>query len=299
MLAQLQFSPEEKLTQLPQPETVEQAFQLFTSEGYLLFQEVFEPEIIDTLHQAFLALYSRYCTSADQADALLVGNKRVMVTVRLEPPFNDPLLYAHPLILPILKRILGPELILSGFGAVVSLPGSADQQIHRDLSHLFGDDLLDAILPCYALNLLIPLLEVNEENGMTRFWPGSHTVYDAPYTELAKRMPYVDPPLTKGSCLIFDYRIIHLGRANRSAAPRPLLYNTYSRAWFRDPVNYLQQPPLVIPAAEWERIPAEYQPLFTAAKNNPLLGRGKIPQVADNPQAGLQRVGGSEDANAG
>ncbi|MEN9231165.1 MAG: phytanoyl-CoA dioxygenase family protein [Thermostichus sp. DG02_5_bins_236] len=266
MLAQLQFSPEEKSAQTPQLTTVEQAFQLFASEGYLLLQEVFEPEAIDTLQGAFLETYSQYCVSASHADALLVGNKRVMVTVHLEPPFNDPLFYAHPLILPILKRILGPELLLSGFGAVVSLPGSADQQVHRDLSHLFGDEMLDAIIPCYALNLLIPLVDVNEENGMTRLWPGSHAVYDAHYTELAKHMPYVDPPLAKGSCLIFDYRLIHLGRANRSTAPRPLLYNTYSRAWFRDPVNYNQQSPLVIPATEKERIPAEHQRLFLAAE---------------------------------
>jgi ectoine hydroxylase-related dioxygenase (phytanoyl-CoA dioxygenase family) len=228
--------------------------------------EIFPPELIDKLHSSFLATYSRYCTHENHADALLVGNRRVMVTVRLEGPFNDPLIYAHPLILPILKRILGPELILSGLGAVVSLPGSADQQVHRDLSHLFGDETLDAIIPCYALNLLIPLVEVNEENGMTRLWPGSHAVFDAHYTELAQQMPFIDPPLAKGSCLLFDYRLIHLGRANRSPAPRPLLYNTYSRAWFRDPVNYTRQPPLVIPAQEKERIPAEHQRLFVTAQ---------------------------------
>ncbi len=266
MLAQLQFSPEERAAQTPQPTTVERAFQMFASEGYLLLQEVFAPEAIDVLYGAFLGTYSRYCTHETHADALLVGNRRVMVTVRLEPPFNDPLFYAHPLLLPILKRILGPELILSGFGAVVSLPGAADQQVHRDLSHLFGDKMLDALIPCYALNLLIPLVEVNEENGMTRLWPGSHTVFDAHYGELAQQMPFIDPPLAKGSCLIFDYRLIHLGRANRSDAPRPLLYNTYSRAWFRDPVNYRQQSPLVIPAVEQERIPVEHQRLFIAAE---------------------------------
>ncbi|MEN9221501.1 MAG: phytanoyl-CoA dioxygenase family protein [Thermostichus sp. BF3_bins_97] len=266
MLANLTFSPEEQAAQTPQLTTVEQAFQMFVSEGYLLLQEVFAPEAIDTLHRSFLETYSRYCASATHADALLVGNKRVMVTIRLEPPFNDPLFYAHPLLLPILKRILGPELILSGFGAVVSLPGSADQQVHRDLSHLFGDEMLDALIPCYALNLLIPLVDVNEENGMTRLWPGSHAVFDAHYAELAKQMPFVDPPLAKGSCLIFDYRLIHLGRANRSDAPRPLLHNTYSRACLRDPVNYNQQSPLVIPAAEWGRIPVEHQRLFLAAE---------------------------------
>jgi ectoine hydroxylase-related dioxygenase (phytanoyl-CoA dioxygenase family) len=274
MLAQLRFSPAVRVSgteslqelQQPDPETVEQAFELFSTEGYLVLPEIFPPELIDKLHSSFLATYSHYCTHENHADALLVGNRRVMVTVRLEGPFNDPLLYAHPLILPILKRILGPELILSGLGAVVSLPGSADQQVHRDLSHLFGDETLDAIIPCYALNLLIPLVEVNEENGMTRLWPGSHAVFDAHYTELAQQMPFVDPPLAKGSCLLFDYRLIHLGRANRSPAPRPLLYNTYSRAWFRDPVNYTQQPPLVIPAQEKERIPAEHQNLFVTAQ---------------------------------
>ncbi|MEN9262367.1 MAG: hypothetical protein Q6L60_15550, partial [Thermostichus sp. HHBFW_bins_43] len=91
MLANLTFSPEEQATQTPQLTTVEQAFQMFVSEGYLLLQEVFAPEAIDTLHRSFLETYSRYCASATHADALLVGNKRVMVTIRLEPPFNNPL----------------------------------------------------------------------------------------------------------------------------------------------------------------------------------------------------------------
>ena len=266
MVAQLRFSPVEKDRHQPDPETVEQAFHLFSTEGYLVLPEIFPTALIDKLHNSFLTTYSRYCSHENHTDALLVGNRRVMVTVRLEGPFNDPLLYAHPLILPILQRILGSSLILSGLGVVVSLPGSADQQVHRDLSHLFGDAILDAIIPCYALNLLIPLVEVNEENGMTRLWPGSHAVFEAHYTELARQMPFVDPPLAKGSCLLFDYRLIHLGRANRSAAPRPLLYNTYSRPWFRDPVNYTRQPPLVIPAGEKERIPAYHQSLFVAAQ---------------------------------
>ncbi|MFS8907961.1 phytanoyl-CoA dioxygenase, partial [Synechococcus sp. OH2] len=83
MLAEVRFS---HIGQQPDPETVEQAFHLFSTEGYLVLPEIFPTALIDKLHSSFLATYSRYCTHENHTDALLVGNRRVMVTVRLEGP---------------------------------------------------------------------------------------------------------------------------------------------------------------------------------------------------------------------
>ena len=65
-----------------------------------------------------------------------------------------------------------------------------------------------------------------------------------------------------GDALLFDCRVWHGGTANRSGAPRPVLYNSYQRPWFRDQVNFAQQEPLVIPAQEREGVPESWRYLF-------------------------------------
>ncbi|MGI9329027.1 MAG: hypothetical protein ACR2PZ_27665, partial [Pseudomonadales bacterium] len=65
-----------------------------------------------------------------------------------------------------------------------------------------------------------------------------------------------------GSAIIFDYRIAHGGIANNSREIRPLLYNVYSRAWFRDSFNYRQQDPLTVTIDQIRAVPKEHRPLF-------------------------------------
>lgn len=42
----------------------------------------------------------------------------------------------------------------------------------------------------------------------------------------------------RGDVIIFDYRTYHRGLPNQSDKRRPMLYQTYSRAWFRDGHNF-------------------------------------------------------------
>jgi len=41
-----------------------------------------------------------------------------------------------------------------------------------------------------------------------------------------------------GSVVLFDYRVLHRGRAHAGAEPRPVLYFTYARRWFSDNLNF-------------------------------------------------------------
>jgi hypothetical protein len=74
--------------------------------------------------------------------------------------------------------------------------------------------------------------------GTTRLWPRTHVLDD----EAAAAVAPEDPVVLAGSCLLMDYRLRHGGTANRSETVRPILYNVYQRRWFRDFVNYGQQP---------------------------------------------------------
>jgi hypothetical protein len=41
-----------------------------------------------------------------------------------------------------------------------------------------------------------------------------------------------------GDAIIFDFRVLHRGTANRSGQWRPVLYKTCSRSWFTDDFNF-------------------------------------------------------------
>lgn len=50
--------------------------------------------------------------------------------------------------------------------------------------------------------------------------------------------PGTAPELPKGSIALFDYRVLHRGLPNEASEPRPVMYVTYSRPWYRDVDNF-------------------------------------------------------------
>jgi ectoine hydroxylase-related dioxygenase (phytanoyl-CoA dioxygenase family) len=185
--------------------------------------------------------------------------------VDIKGPFNSPQLYANDFILPVLKLVLGDQLILGGFGSVVSLPGALDQHAHRDHPSIYElpeseatEPWVDMLLPPYALNLIVPLVPLNAHNGTTRLWVGSHLVVKS----RTHQMPIVDPVADLGDCILVDYRLLHCGTANRSTSPRPILYNLYCRPWFRDSRNFRKQRPVRISRDEYALVPEQFRHLF-------------------------------------
>ena len=59
------------------------------------------------------------------------------------------------------------------------------------------------------------------------------------------------PTAEEGSAILFDLRLRHRGGANRSPAPRPILYVGYTMQWFRDAVNFKQPH-----TARWDEQPS-------------------------------------------
>jgi ectoine hydroxylase-related dioxygenase (phytanoyl-CoA dioxygenase family) len=46
------------------------------------------------------------------------------------------------------------------------------------------------------------------------------------------------PEMELGDVLIFDYRILHRGRANNTGVNRNYLVLTYAESWFEDRLNF-------------------------------------------------------------
>ncbi len=211
-------------------ETIERASRCFRADGALLIEDIIDTTLIAKARRAFNQAYSHYLDGSKHEDALSVGDRRLLITIRLEPPFDAPQLFANPCLLPILRAALDDGFVIGAFGIVCSLPLAPAQHKHNDGGNLFPQSGLSGLLPAAAITVGIPLLEMNEVHGTTALWLGSHR---GPVKEAA-----IEPVVREGSCMLWDFRLMHGGTPNRSALPRPLLYLTYCRPWFTEYMNF-------------------------------------------------------------
>jgi ectoine hydroxylase-related dioxygenase (phytanoyl-CoA dioxygenase family) len=247
-------------------ETLEQASRCLRAEGALILEDIVNSALIQEAREAFLQRYDRYLDGQKHHDAAQVGERRPMITVDLEPPFERRELIANPWLLSVLRATFEDDVVLGAYGVVCSLPAAPRQHTHIDGSDLFPQAGINRVLPIVAVTVAIPLLEMNEIHGTTALWPRSHR--DGTLASRAESALEIgdEPRVREGSCAIWDYRLLHGGTPNRSAAPRPLLYMTYCRNWFWDHKNYRQQAPLRAPKGFLASSPDDLRRLLVRAQ---------------------------------
>jgi ectoine hydroxylase-related dioxygenase (phytanoyl-CoA dioxygenase family) len=247
------------VSSLARSRQIRRAHEALTSDGFVILDNVISPEKIRALHAEFTRSYGRYMNRIDFDDTLKVGNRRHMISVELTGGFRDPVVYGNPYVLALVRYTLEHDAILESFGAFISLPGSRAQHVHRDGRFLF-DSPIATLLPAHAVTFVMPLVDMNRKNGTTSVWPASHRrkVRD----KKAAPLP-LDVPV--GSCALWDYRLHHRGTANRSDAPRPILYCTYSRHWFQDTRNFIKpdQQHLMYDGTFLKSVPEDRRSLFS------------------------------------
>lgn len=136
--------------------------------------------------------------------------------------------------MPVVREILGKDVVLIHKGMFLSLPGAEQQVYHQDGPHL----TTQYQKPCHAINVFIPLIDLKLDNGPTEFCLGSHILGQEDWD-----CECVDTPLVSaGTPVIFDYRLGHNGLKNSSDVCRPIVYCTYAAKAdgkeFRDSVNF-------------------------------------------------------------
>lgn len=228
-----------------------------------LFSQRYWHEIFEKLFENGHAPFPSHCRTDDAGDrhyALGRGIKHGFREIVMRSPGRYELSLLHPFsshhppldgLVPQLSRIVPPllhtpswdDLKICNLSLIVSTPGSTAQGWHADGGHISATEHL----PCHVLNIFVPLVDVTAENGPTELRPGTH--YHT--RDLARQMllakargalrPAVAPVLAQGDALLFDYRVLHRGRANvgrDESERRSLLCITVSQPWFRDLVNF-------------------------------------------------------------
>lgn len=152
----------------------------------------------------------------------------------------DLALSVAPAWLSVVAEVLGDDFQPMARGVMLSRAGAAEQEWHTDGPSLCLDT--ESALPAHALNVFVPLVPVDSSNG-TALVPGSHLVVnpdddDATGCGAGSPAGATTPQLDAGDVLVFDYRTLHRGEANTTAADRPVVYLSYSVPWFRDVANF-------------------------------------------------------------
>jgi ectoine hydroxylase-related dioxygenase (phytanoyl-CoA dioxygenase family) len=140
---------------------------------------------------------------------------------------------AHADLLPVLRGVLGADMLLSTMGTAVIAPGEFAQPIHRD------DELYDLAMPHRNLvcNTMWALTDFTEENGATRIVPDTHRLVEP--TDPRQEYPSIAAAMPKGSVCFVLGTCYHGGGANLTAQRRWALTINYCAGAMRQQENLM------------------------------------------------------------
>ncbi len=206
-------------------------------QGWVIVPDVFDGRALAALRDGL-----EVATDAARAEGQLMFREgvdpndrsvRVLQLLGRHPSFEA--MVDHPVVRALVVPVLGDRYLLSSLSANISRPGSRSMGLHNDLM---------AVLPepwpaPYGVNLFICLDDMDEENGATRYVPGSHRLATS---ETASSMGLDDTlplPASAGSIVAMDGRLWHTSGANRSAdRPRRVLISFYVSSFIRTQYNW-------------------------------------------------------------
>jgi ectoine hydroxylase-related dioxygenase (phytanoyl-CoA dioxygenase family) len=167
----------------------------------------------------------------------------------------------NPLLLEVLDQVLGHYQLSAPVGIRIG-PGEQAQPLHRD----------DAIYPLpephppVVVNTMWPLDDFTEDNGATRFIPGSHRW--APGRQPAAADQVKTATMTPGSVMFYLGSLWHGGGANRTGQPRLGVILEYVAGWLRPQENHC----LAVPRAVVRQLPGRLQELLGYNIYPPFVG---------------------------
>ena len=158
-------------------------------------------------------------------------NIRVWHLLNLDPVFVE--LTRHPVALDFVRHLLGPDFMVSNCSANITEPGNKRMEMHADQGYVLPP------WPARPLACVVGWLldDMTEENGGTRYVPGSHRHGRNPDPQQSYETVGVEAPA--GSIAVMDGRLWHQTGANSSRdTQRAAILPYYVLRWLRPQVNW-------------------------------------------------------------
>ena len=268
-------SPNETASGELAPETEKVAHAAFDKHGCVLLRGAFPLATIEAMHREYVAQFGTMDLAAMRGEAakpapnrfLRVGQGRYDITLRMTGAFGRTEVIANTLLLKVLAPLLGDDMQMSNLSVAVAHPGATTQHAHSDHPQLFSEPGISATLPVYAVNVAVPLIDVDIETWPTGVCLGSHR------SEPKALTAPTACTLRRGDCLLLDYRTLYAGLPNRSARARPIVHMVYACRWFFDHRNHVRRIPLDMSFEHYDELPQSVRPLLIRALSNAMLTR--------------------------
>ncbi len=163
---------------------------------------------------------------------------------------------AVPMMLALVKHVLGPEYKLSSLNARTALPGCDPQPLHADMGAIQDDR------GNWVCNIIWMLDAFTDDNGALRVVPGSHHWRKLPQEELSdlRATHPAERRITAeaGSVVAMNAHVWHGGLDNRSNGSRAALHAFYCRS---DKPQQQYQKQLIRPEVQ-NQLPAQLRRLL-------------------------------------
>jgi ectoine hydroxylase-related dioxygenase (phytanoyl-CoA dioxygenase family) len=159
-------------------------------------------------------------------------NQRVWNVLSRDPLFED--LAFHQIAIDYVRAILGWPALLGNISANITGPGGGEMVLHAD--QIFVPEPWSS--EPQGMNVAWCLDDFTEENGATRFAPGSHKLNRAPREDEADvaTMPMTAPA---GSVVVFESRIWHkTGHNSTKDQTRAGVFGWYTKPIYRAQENW-------------------------------------------------------------
>jgi ectoine hydroxylase-related dioxygenase (phytanoyl-CoA dioxygenase family) len=242
--------------------------------GFCAFENLMPETWVQQLRDAFLPMLSDFAAENPPNR----GPNRYGVLLPFQKPFAEPWVVANPIVMKILRQLLGEQVICTFFTSDNAMPGSYLQHPHSDADPLYHGQ--DVAVPPFAYMVNVYIVDSTEQNGPVEIWPyGTHLISDPQvYAEhnrfvdidarrasalgrFSESIPGQRVVLPAGAVTIRDTRMWHRGTVNETDQPRPMLGFICNRPWY----THAADAHVHIPRADYESLAPEVQELFKNA----------------------------------
>jgi ectoine hydroxylase-related dioxygenase (phytanoyl-CoA dioxygenase family) len=212
-------------------DTLKTAVETIDVDGYVVLGGVIDLAVLDAMKRKLDDDTAELLRRAERDGTELPAHLSQPMPPRKEHIHSE--VVTNPLVIQVTGEILGEGVHNHFYNCNTNMPGSQRQLLHRDAPHLWRDP----IHPTTSIVVNVLPIDVDESNGATELWPGTHRILGSTIvTEVAEAerravVPPVRAVSRKGDAVLRDPRLWHRGMPNNGTDARHMIAMVHSK-WF-------------------------------------------------------------------